>query len=307
MDNFFTPKNALFFCKKCDYKCCKGSDWKRHIMTIKHTSGNKWITKDNTATPQQNQQKFHKCPICSNVYRFASGLSKHKKTCKPKFEDIKISNSSQITAELVMDVFKQNKELQEMLVEQNKAIVEMSKNFSNQINTFNNNSNNKTFNLNLFLNETCKNAMNMSEFVSSIKMNLDDLETTGRLGYAEGISSIILNNMKNIDSHMRPVHCTDLKREILYIKDNGVWEKDNEQKELLKKAIKAVAHKNIKQISLWQKKYPNCTDSESVKNDLYLKIVSNSMSGIDANETNKNIMKIISNVARGVIIDKHIT
>jgi hypothetical protein len=276
-------------------------------MTIKHTSGNKWITKDNTATPQQNQQKFHKCPICSNVYRFASGLSKHKKTCKPKFEDIKISNSSQITAELVMDVFKQNKELQEMLVEQNKAIVEMSKNFSNQINTFNNNSNNKTFNLNLFLNETCKNAMNMSEFVSSIKMNLDDLETTGRLGYAEGISSIILNNMKNIDSHMRPVHCTDLKREILYIKDNGVWEKDNEQKELLKKAIKAVAHKNIKQISLWQKKYPNCTDSESVKNDLYLKIVSNSMSGIDANETNKNIMKIISNVARGVIIDKHIT
>ena len=154
-----------------------------------------------------------------------------------------LDNESQITPELVMEVLKQNKDLHNLLIEQNKAIVELTKNVTNittNTNNYlltNNISNNKTFNLNLFLNEKCKDAMNISDFVSSMKMDLSDLEKTGRVGYAEGISSIINNNLKDIDIHMRPIHCTDFRREVIYIKDNGVWEREQDNKIILTRFI----------------------------------------------------------------------
>ena len=328
MDNYFTPKTAGFYCNFCNFKCSKSSDWKRHVLTIKHTSGNKWITKDNSASPLHKQEKLFKCTICSRVYRYASGLSKHKKNCiikqtfhnndletKENIEltimDNDVDNTSQITPELVMEVLKQNKDLHNLLIEQNKAIVELTKNVTNittNTNNYlltNNISNNKTFNLNVFLNEKCKDAMNISDFVSSMKMNLSDLEKTGRVGYAEGISSIINNNLKDIDIHMRPIHCTDFRREVIYIKDNGVWEREQDNKVILTRFIKEVAFKNIKQIMEWKKEYPDCTDSESRKNDLYLKITSNAMCGIDKEETERNINKIINNIAKNVLIDKN--
>jgi hypothetical protein len=146
--------------------------------------------------------------------------------------------------------------------------------------------------------------MNISDFVSSIKLNLEDLENTGRKGYVEGISNIFLKNLNNIEHHMRPIHCSDQKREILYIKDNDKWEKECEDKPILTKAIKNVANQNIKQIKNWRDKNPDCTASDSRKNDLYLKIVSNSMNGLTEEEGKKNINKIISNVAKEVVIDK---
>jgi hypothetical protein len=154
------------------------------------------------------------------------------------------------------------------------------------------------------LNETCKDALNINDFVSSIKLQVSDLENTGRLGYVEGVSKIILNNLKTLDTHDRPIHCADLKREVLYIKDNDEWKKDTENKEILTKAIKVIANENIKQISEFQKMYPDCSISDSNKNNLYLKIVSNSMSGLTPDESAKNINKIISNVAKVVTIDK---
>ena len=155
------------------------------------------------------------------------------------------------------------------------------------------------------MNETCKDAMNISDFVSSIKLNLEDLEHTGRKGYVEGISNIFLKNLNNIEDHMRPIHCSDQKREILYIKDNDKWEKECDEKLILTKAIKNVAHQNIKQIQTWRNTNPDCTSSDSRKNDLYLKIVSNSMNGLTEEEGKKNINKIISNVAKEVVIDKN--
>ena len=146
--------------------------------------------------------------------------------------------------------------------------------------------------------------MNISEFVSSIKVTLEELEYTGRQGYIEGISNIILNNLQKLEQHERPLHCNDLKREILYIKDNNKWEKETEQKPILTKAIKTIANENIKQIKHWRDKYPNCTESDSKKNNMYLKIVSNSMIGLTEEEGHRNIDKIISNVAKEVIIDK---
>jgi hypothetical protein len=168
------------------------------------------------------------------------------------------------------------------------------------------NSNNKAFNLNLFLNETCKEALNISEFVSSIKLSIEDLENTGRKGYIEGISNIILKNLKGLEEHMRPLHCSDLKREILYIKDNNQWSKEGDDKPILTKAIKVIANENIKQIKSWKEKHPDCTNSESKNNNLYLKIVSNSMNGLTEQEGIKNINKIINNVAKETIINKNI-
>jgi hypothetical protein len=178
-------------------------------------------------------------------------------------------------------------------------------------NTTNNNTNshnttNNAFNLNFFLNETCKDAMNIDEFVSSIKVSLSELENTGRQGYIEGISNIILKRLNNLEQNFRPLHCSDSKREVFYIKDNNEWKKENEEKPLLTKAIKVIANENIKQIMNWREKYPDCTYADSKKNNLYLKIVSNSMNGLTKEEGDKNIEKIISNIAKEVIIDKTI-
>jgi hypothetical protein len=130
------------------------------------------------------------------------------------------------------------------------------------------------------------------------------LEATGRLGYVEGVSRIMNKNLKELDINKRPIHCSDSKREILYIKNDDQWIKEEETKPILKKAIKQVANENIKQINEWRKKYPDCTASDSRKNDLYLKIVSNSMSGLTTEEQLKNYEKIISKVAKEAVIDK---
>jgi hypothetical protein len=199
---------------------------------------------------------------------------------------------------LIIQLLKQNQELQQSLIELSKKSI----NITNNNNT--NNSHNKTFNLQFFLNEECKDALNISEFVSSIKVELEDLEATGRLGYVEGVSRIMNKNLKDLDINKRPIHCSDLKREILYIKNDDQWIKEEETKPILKKAIKQVANENIKQINEWKKKYPDCTDSDSRKNDTYLKIVSNSMSGLTTEEQLKNYEKIISRVAKESVIDK---
>jgi hypothetical protein len=135
---------------------------------------------------------------------------------------------------------------------------------------------------------------------------LEDLETTGRLGYVEGVSRIINKNLNELDQTKRPIHCSDAKREVLYIKNDDQWVKENETKPILTKAIKQIANENIKQISEWRKKHPDCTDSDSRKNDMYLNIVSNSMSGTTVEEQSSNYEKIITKVAKEVVIEKKI-
>jgi hypothetical protein len=231
-----------------------------------------------------------------------SSLCKHKKKCILKDEDntefidgINIKDKDA----LVLHLLKQNSELQNKIIDMaSKSTI--TNNNSNSHNTTNNN----TFNLQLFLNETCKNAMNITDFVSSIKMELEDLEHTGRTGYVQGISNILIKNLNNLEQHLRPLHCSDFKREVLYIKDNDEWSKETDNKPILTKAIKTIANENIKQINKWVQHYPDCLQSDSMKNDLYLKIVSNSMNGLTKEESDKNINKIITNVAKNVTIDK---
>ena len=201
---------------------------------------------------------------------------------------------------------KENSEFKQLMVEQNKQMIELAKNTgNNNTNTNNNITNNKQqFNLNFFLNDTCKNAMNIMDFVSQLKIENKDLEETGRLGFAEGISKMIINGLKQMSISDRPIHCSDSKRETLYIRNNNEWNKETDERVILTNAIRGVTHKNIKQISNWSKEHPDCNDSSSKQNDKYLKIVCESMSGSSSEETNKNYNKIIKNIVKETVINR---
>jgi len=299
--NDFVPKNPInFYCEKCDYNTCNKKDFNKHINTKKHLSNEISITKS---------QKSHIC-ICGKIYKDNSGLWRHKKTCTSiNFENKKtninndcendINKTQTCDKSLIFELLKQNQELQ-------KQIIEISlKNNSNITNNNSINTNyNNSFNLQFFLNDKCKDAMNMSEFIDSIKVQLSDLEKFEYDGYADGVSNIIVKGLNALDAYLRPIHCSDLKRETVYIKDNNCWTKETDDKLVLKSAIKKVAFKNIKQINEWIKVNPDCKDPRTKKFDKYNKIVMNSMSGITEEEQTENINKIIRNVAKSVVIDK---
>jgi hypothetical protein len=233
-------------------------------------------------------------------------LFKHKKTCQNKINAFQKYFSS--NDELIQTIIKENNEVKQLLLEQNMKILDIAKNNTVINNTTNNNTTNNTtnnnFNLQMFLNVQCKDALNISDFLDSLQVQIKDLEDTGRLGYVDGISKIFLNGLNNLNINSRPIHCSDLKRETIYIKDKDVWEKENSDRDKLKLAIKTITTKNIKQIPIWQKENPDCFDSCSKKNDQYLKIVSNAMNGLTKEETEKNYDRIISKLAKETVIKK---
>ena len=290
--------SSKFYCEFCDYKCSKQSEYNKHILTSKHQNNDGQLHKN-----LQNLQKYT-CE-CGKEYSFRQGLYSHKKKCTINEKCNNEEQNNQITPELIMSVLHQNKELQQMLIEQNKTIIELSKNSSMTNCNNTTNSHNKSFNLNFFLNETCKDAMNIMEFVDSLKLQLSDLENVGKLGFVEGISKIIVSNLKSLDETKRPVHCTDSKREIMYVKDEDKWEKENENKQKMRKVIKHVTHKNSKLLKEFKTKYPGCEKSESKFSDKYDKLIIEAMGGKGDNDVEKED-KIIRKIAKNVSIDKYI-
>jgi hypothetical protein len=286
LSNNFTPKNpSKYNCYNCDFTTCNKKDFTRHLNTKKHK---------NQFSQSLSMEKPKNLPIqciCGKNYKDNSGLWRHKKICN----DIKINDQQQ----LVEYLMKENSEFKQLMKEQNKQMMELAKNSGNNITN-----NNQQFNLNFFLNETCKNAMNIMDYISQLQIGIKDLEETARLGYAAGISKIFIEGLNNIDINDRPIHCSDSKRETLYIKNNNEWNKETEDKTILTNAIKHVTHKNMKMIPEWIKENPDYNDSTSKTNDKYLKLVMNSMSGSSEEEQKKNISKIISNVAKEVVINK---
>ena len=293
MDNEKMPKNAeKFYCKLCDFKCCKYSNFIMHKGTRKHKNaenGNKMITNDNDFMPKNAE---YACK-CGNTYKHKSGLSRHKKMCT-------IDNEETSDKDIIMMLLKEHSEIKSLIME---VIKNGTTNNSN--NTINNNSHNKAFNLQFFLNETCKNAMNIMDFAESIQLQLSDLENVGKAGYVEGISSIIVKNLKALDITERPIHCTDKKRETMYIKDEDKWEKEDDNKKKLKKVIKKVACKNQRLLMKYKEEHPGCNYSESKFSDQYSKLVIEAMGGAGNNDEEKEI-KIIKNITKEVILDKNI-
>ena len=284
-----------YCCKNCDYITERKSNLYNHNLSAKH------IKSMNSNEIKQKLSTDHICEICNKKYKDYSGLWRHNKKCFEK-KELQESNIIQyentITPELVLEIIKQNNELQ-------KQMIEVLKNGTNNTNINNsmNNSNNKTFNLQVFLNETCKDAMNIMDFVDSIKIQLSDIESIGELGYVNGMSKLIIKHLNALDENMRPVHCNDLKRSSLFVKDANVWAKEDDNNNKLKKAIKSIAHKNICALPEWRQKYPDCIYSESKKSDQYNHIVIEAMGGAGDNDDEK-ADKIISKIAKTITIDK---
>ena len=307
-------------CKNCDYICFKKYNLDRHYLSRKHKTVT--FSKQKGAKNEQNEQNEQKksinkkccekfvCDFCNKEYESRNGLWKHRKTCKtddgasPESEAINTVIYNQPTdKDLIMMLIKENSELKTMMMEQQNMMMKVIENGTHTNNTINNNnSHNKAFNLNFFLNETCKDAMNIMDFVESIKLQVSDLESVGELGYIEGISNIIVKNLNALDVTQRPVHCTDKKRETIYIKDDNKWEKDEEQKKM-HKMIKKVADKNARLLPKFTEKYPDYKNYHSKTSDIYSKIIIEAMGGSGDNDYEKE-EKIIKKIAKEILVEK---
>jgi hypothetical protein len=326
-----SQKIPKFNCENCLYNTCSKKDYTKHLQTIKHMS------MSNTDAYLHNTSKNHATPYfcdCGKKYTHRQSLYTHKKKCTfiPETNDviseenndetndennhdendqanhvIQVMNDNEnhpngqmdVLINLFQEQLKENKELKELIIEQQKKILEMGVGTTNIINTQNNNK----FNLNVFLNETCKDALNLSDFLESLILSLTDFENFGPLGYCGGISNILVNGLNKLDISKRPIHCSDLKREVIHIKNNDTWHKDDDKQQMIK-AIKAIEHKNVKQMSLWAKANPEYKDPNHKKSDLYTKLIDQSLCDSDKEKALKSYNKIIRTVAKEILVDK---
>ena len=320
------PKNAeKFHCKTCDFVCSKESNWKKHLLTRKHKmeiNGN------------EKNAVFLQCELCSRKYKTISGLWKHKKKCTVEIQNkitpifnaasaIPINSVDSVdstnsvntkNSEKYMGVDYKDmlcKALEHIQEQQNVFKEELNKkddmmiNMMNKIcntrnNTTNNNTtNNNQFNINIFLNETCKDAMNLTDFIKGFHSQLEDLELMKDIGYVEGVTKIFINGLNQLELSKRPLHCSDAKREILYVKEDNTWGKDT-NREKISKAISTVGRKTLQHFPEWMENHPKCNSSESVDNKEYHLLIKNTIT----ENTDDNKKKIAKNIVKEVVIDK---
>jgi hypothetical protein len=299
----------IYSCEFCDYNTSRKSQYDRHVKTSKHQNVTTSVTNETEKVPKE-----YTC-ICGNLFNNRTTLWRHKKKCDATKQSENIimnieddKSSAEFDAEMIIELLKQNQEFKELILEQNKQMMEQNKQIlelskdRNVTNNITQNNNNK-FNLNVFLNETCKDALNLSEFLESLILTLTDFENFGPLGYCGGISNILVNGLNKLDISKRPIHCSDLKREVIHIKNNDTWHKDDDKEQMIK-AIKAIEHKNIKQMSLWGKANPEYKDPNHKKSDLYTKLIDQSLCDTDKVKALKNYNKIIRTVAKEILVDK---
>jgi len=294
-------KGQNFYCDFCDYITSRSYHYERHVSTLKHK---KCVKSGKNGIPKNQDCLGKNVCECGKIYSYLSGLYRHKKNCK----------KGQKGAEILIDVNKEKMVLE--LIKQNQELILENKDFKEKLyelatkptNIVNNNvnktivNNNKHFNLNIFLNETCKNAMNMSDFIHSLVIRNEDFENMGKLGYVQGISNILIRGLKELDKTERPCHCTDKKREIIYIKENNVWNKEKAL-EIMKQVILDVSFKNVKKIPVWKADHPDCEDTNTKRYLEYITILNQVMTGIHPDK-DTDIEKIVRNVAHSVHLSK---
>ena len=304
------PKNAeKYSCIKCKFSCSKKSNYDKHLLTAKH----KMIHNDTKKMPKNAAAYI--CDNCGKQYTYHSGLSRHKQKCNvqkieetneqntetdneiPNQELELIDDNNVDYKDMFIQLMKQNQELQKSVVQQQETINEMIPKIGN-----NNTTNNNQFNLQLFLNEQCKDALNITDFMKSIQVNMNDLVQTGKLGYVDGMSRIFVNALKDMDVTERPIHCTDIKRETVYIKDQNKWEKDEDNKQKLKKTIRNIENKNLQMLPKWQEENPEHKNLESTKSNEFMELSITALGGEEDKE--KSEKKIMKNVLKEVILEK---
>jgi hypothetical protein len=300
-----SPKK--YACKFCSISCAKKTEWARHIETKKHKINE--IGENVDKSPPSFLCK------CGKKYKDRSGLWRHEKKCSDKVEQNEPVSMAEISflTNLVLEVVKNNTELQKQtneIYKQNSVLQKQNQEFQKQVldvcknsnSTYNSHNNNKTFNMQFFLNETCKDAMNIMDFVNSMTLELTDLEDVGKLGYVEGISNIIIRKLNALDIHKRPIHCSDAKREIMYVKDENIWEKENSTYDKLRKAIKHITYKNSSLLVPWSKENPQCMNNQHHLNDVYVQMMGQAMGGKESFLESEN--KIMKKIAKAVLIEK---
>jgi hypothetical protein len=311
----------LYICDLCNYSTILLGNYKKHKLTNKHMMNNyNNIKKIEEAKNKGNQLATITCH-CGKNFKSRSGAWNHRKKCTHALPistqaSVSNANSPSLDSTVVMAMIKQTQEFKDFMMEHQAKQMEQqalqAQEFQNQllqiaktgINlTTNNNTITNNFNLNIFLNETCKEAINMQDFVKTLPITMNDLEETGKIGYTNGISRLFVNGLKILDVNRRPIHCSDFKREVVYIKDCDVWEKDGEEKNLIKQAIRMVESKNIKLIPQWANERPGIIKSDHKQNTQYLNIVCQSTGG-DDNDDERNVNKIIKNILKEVRITK---
>ena len=322
-----------FLCEKCNYSTSKQNDYNKHLLTAKHERLTKMANKKSL-----KNETIYGC-ICGKNYKHLSSLSKHKKNCEymdffqenekhekhEKHDYIDISGNNEIISiinsndisnndeiidknELIIQLIRENKELQKTIIKQNATFIEQqeihNKSLTEKLNSITpvisnttNNTMNNNFNINLFLNEHCKDALNIMDFVNSLTIETKDLENTGTRGFVEGMSNIIVKAIQGLDVTKRPIHCTDSKKETLYVKDNEIWEQDN-NKEKIKEAIQHIKQNNVRKLAEWVIANPECENIDSPLNKMYTDMLNQTIITND-----KNISKVIKNVTKHVILD----
>ena len=304
------PKVAVIYeCLICDYSTSKTSSYNKHLLTAKHQRLTSVDAKGATS---------YQCS-CGKDFSQRQGLWRHKQKCMTNdpiiIEDKKVADTTTTTNsvemitlfkqqnDLIIELVRENADFKELLIDQNKQMIELAKNAGH--NTIHNTTNNNKFNLNFFLNETCKDAITMSDFINSIEVTMEDFIQTGNIGFVDGISKVMVERIKVMDLHTRPMHCTDLKRETLYIKNDEKWEKEDSEKTLLRKAVKNIANKNYNQLNKWynnRKPEVEIIGSDDCEN--YFKYYKAALGGYDKEEDKKFEEKIIKNVLKEVLLDK---
>ena len=291
-----------YYCEQCDYICFKKSDYTKHLTTAKH----------NRTTHDYKKVAAHICCYCKKEYSCRQNLYRHKTNCEknsPKVAENKNGQIDSVTNDNIpqvnvitsmIDLIKQNNEFKELIVEQNKQLVE----FAQKPTTTNTINNNQKFNLNFFLNEQCKDAINMSEFIENMHLDLNDLTETGRLGYVGGISRILVNKLQELDIYKRPLHCTDMKRETLYIRENNEWLKENNSKLTMNELVNKVANKNCKTMRQWTQEHPNYTEMDTPDNQEFMKLSDAILGGFGEHESRLFRDKIVRNVIKEVMVNK---
>lgn len=324
VDKKNAKKRQKFICEACDFVCFKKSDFIRHEATRKHkmlTNVDKMLTEKCQKTPDEFQCE------CGKLFKHRQSLSVHRKKCQIIPAEVcppvavqstpnRCENQKDQIIEIQGRLIDQYKdalkskdtciETQDKAITAMKTVIESGNLGGNNTNHSHNttNSHNKTFNLNFYLNETCKDAMNLQDFIKTLQLNLGDLERVGELGYTEGISRMFIKGLNDLDETRRPIHCSDLKREVIHIKDNDVWEQDNENRDKLRKAINDISNKNIMLLDDWRQENPGFDQYDSKNNDLYLKLLVNTMGPDSPDATDRAFRKIIRKVASNTIIKK---
>jgi len=310
--NLISPKiPKQFVCELCDYKTGNKKDFAKHTDTEKHKK------RENPNKPNPIYIKNLKVPRlsfdckCGKKYKHNSTLSAHKKKCTYSIKNNNITNEiiekKENTKEDMIEVLvKDNIDFKHLMLEMMKSNTDLQKQMlevckmSNN-STIHNNSHNKTFNMQFFLNEQCKDAMNIMDFVDTFKLEFSDLERVGEVGYVEGISGIIIQKLNELDIYKRPIHCSDVKRETMFVKDKDVWSKENGNHDKLRLAIRHITKKNTDMLLSWCHAHPGSCDSDNYLNDIYIEIVRQAMGGGNLEENENKIMR---KIAKTVLIDK---